>query len=278
MIRPAEFTRFRWLVLAVFVLSTAINYLDRQTLTTLAPLLRTEFQLSNAQYGLILTAFSITYALSAPFAGMLIDRIGLNRAISLAVGLWSCAGIATGFTSGLSGLVGCRAVLGVAEAGGIPAAGKAIHQYLRPAERALGNAVNQAGVSLGMILAPPIATFLALRSGWRQAFVVTGILGLLWIPLWNWAARRAGGVAAPRLEATAGVAMENLHDHPGSIEDLRPGCALEIARPAGRDVMIDNHEFGLRQRFQIGRDLPVDGLAQQVDRDLVRLLHRRRDG
>ena len=207
MIRSAEFTRFRWLVLAVFVLSTAINYLDRQTLTTLAPLLRSEFQLSNAQYGLILTAFSITYALSAPFAGMLIDRIGLNRAISLAVGLWSCAGFATGFTSGLSGLVGCRAVLGVAEAGGIPAAGKAIHQYLRPAERALGNAVNQAGVSLGMILAPPIATFLALRSGWRQAFVVTGILGLLWIPLWNWTARRAGGLPAPKLAATAGVEM-----------------------------------------------------------------------
>jgi ACS family hexuronate transporter-like MFS transporter len=206
-IRSAEFTRFRWLVLAVFVLSTAINYLDRQTLTTLAPLLRSEFQLSNAQYGLILTAFSITYALSAPFAGMLIDRIGLNRAISLAVGLWSCAGFATGFTSGLSGLVGCRAVLGVAEAGGIPAAGKAIHQYLRPAERALGNAVNQAGVSLGMILAPPIATFLALRSGWRQAFVVTGILGLLWIPLWNWTARRAGGLPASKLAATAGVEM-----------------------------------------------------------------------
>ena len=63
---------------------------------------------------------------------MLIDRIGLNRAISLAVGLWSCAGIATGFTRGLGGLVGCRAVLGLAEAAGIPAAGKAIHQYLRP--------------------------------------------------------------------------------------------------------------------------------------------------
>ena len=135
--------------------------------------------------GWILRRFSITYAASAPFAGMLIDRIGLNRAISLAVGLWSCAGIATGFTRGLGGLVGCRAVLGVAEAGGIPAAGKAIHQYLRPAERALGNAVNQAGVSLGMILAPPLATWIAVRSGWRTAFVVTGVLGLLWIPVWN---------------------------------------------------------------------------------------------
>jgi ACS family hexuronate transporter-like MFS transporter len=184
-------TRFRWLVLAVFVLSSAINYLDRQSLATLAPLVRAEFHLSNTQYGLILTAFSVTYMASAPFAGMLIDGIGLNCAISLAVGLWSCAGISTGFTRGLGGLVGCRAVLGMAEAAGIPAAGKAIHQHLRPAERALGNALNQAGVSLGLILAPPIATWLAMRGGWRQAFVVTGALGLAWIPLWNWAARRA---------------------------------------------------------------------------------------
>ncbi len=206
MSHPADVSRFRWLVLAVFVFSTAINYLDRQTLTTLAPLLRTEFRLSNAQYGLILTAFSLTYAISAPFAGMLIDRIGLNRAISLAVGLWSCAGIATGLTRGLSGLVGCRALLGVAEAGGIPAAGKAIHQYLLPPERALGNAANQAGVSLGMILAPPIATWLAVRAGWRQAFVLTGLLGLVWIPVWNWTARLIPAASLPpTIEARAGL-------------------------------------------------------------------------
>ena len=195
--------RFRWLVLAVFVLSSAINYLDRQSLATLAPLVRAEFHLSNTQYGLILTAFSIAYMASAPLAGMLIDGIGLNRAISLAVGLWSCAGIATGFTRGLGGLVGCRAVLGVAESAGVPASGKAIYQYLQPAERALGNALSQAGLSLGLILAPPIATWLAMRGGWRQAFVVTGALGLAWIPLWNWAARRAGPPSSPETSRKA---------------------------------------------------------------------------
>ena len=189
--------RFRWLLLAVFVLSSAINYLDRQALATLAPLVRAEFHLSRAEYGWILGVFSITYALSAPLAGMLTDRIGLNRAASLAIGVWSCAGIATGFTRGLGSLIGCRAVLGAAEAGGIPAAGKAIHLYLRPPERALGNAINQAGVSLGAILAPPLATWIALRSGWRHAFIFTGILGLLWIPVWNWAARRVPAAAAP---------------------------------------------------------------------------------
>jgi ACS family hexuronate transporter-like MFS transporter len=200
-------SRSRWLVLSVFVLSTAINILDRATLSALAPLLRQEFGLSNAQYGWITSAFSLTYAASAPFAGILIDRFGLNRMISLAVGLWSCAGIATGFTRGLGGLVGCRAVLGVAEAAGIPAAGKAIHKYLLPGERALGNGVNQAGVSLGQMIAPVLATWIAVRAGWREAFVVTGVLGLAWIPLWNWAARRAPAVEAPKQRAGAGAAM-----------------------------------------------------------------------
>jgi ACS family hexuronate transporter-like MFS transporter len=185
-------------VLSVFVLSSAINYLDRQTFATLAPAMRDQFHLSAEQYGLVIGIFSIAYAASALLAGMLIDRIGLNVAASLAVGLWSLAGIATGFTRGLSGLVGCRTVLGVAEAAGVPAAGKAIHQYLRPGERAMGNAVNQAGVSLGLIAAPPFATWIAVAYGWRAAFVITGCLSLLWIPLWNFTARRSTVAAAPR--------------------------------------------------------------------------------
>lgn len=195
----------RWGVLAVFVLSTAINYLDRQTLATLAPLLRAEFHLSNTQYGLILTAFSLTYMAAAPFAGVMIDRFGLNRGISAAVAVWSCAGMATGLTRGLPGLVACRAVLGASEAAGIPAAGKAIHAYLKPAERALGNAVNQAGVSLGLMLAPPVATWLAVRYGWRQAFLLTGLLGLAWIPVWNRVGR-----GSPEAQARAPISFDLL--------------------------------------------------------------------
>ncbi|MBZ5595637.1 MAG: MFS transporter [Acidobacteriia bacterium] len=189
--KPLAVPRTRWLVLSIFFLSSSINYLDRQELATLAPLLRAEFHLSNLDYGWILTAVSVTYAAAAPFAGLLIDRIGLNRGISLAIGLWSLAGITTGFTRGLGGLVACRAWLGLAEAGGIPAAGKAMYEYLAPEERALGNGLNQAAVFLGAMLAPPVATLLAVRFEWRAAFVVTGIAGLLWIPLWNLVAHRA---------------------------------------------------------------------------------------
>src|SRR5260370_36271272 len=116
---------------------------------------------------------------------MAIDRIGLNRGVSLAIGLWSLAGIATGFTRGLTGLVACRAWLGLAEAGGIPAAGKAMHEYLAREGRPLGNGLNQAAVFVGAILAPPVATWFAVRYQWRAAFVATGIAGLFWIPLWN---------------------------------------------------------------------------------------------
>jgi MFS transporter, ACS family, hexuronate transporter len=183
--------RFRWAALAVFALSTVINFLDRATLAQLAIPVRQEFHLTNAQYGLIQTAFYIPYALMAPLAGMWIDRVGLSVGASLAIGLWSAAGIATGFSRGLGGLAASRAVLGFAEAGGIPAAAKAIHIYLRPAERSVGNACNQIAVSLGLILAVPLATGLAMRHGWRSAFLVTGTLGLAWIPLWLWTSRRA---------------------------------------------------------------------------------------
>jgi hypothetical protein len=100
---------YRWVVLSVFVLSSAINYLDRQTLATVAPLVRAEFHLSNAQYGLILTVFSIAYAACAPFAGMLIDRIGLNRAISLAVGCGRAPVSSRGSRAGWAGCWGAAA-------------------------------------------------------------------------------------------------------------------------------------------------------------------------
>jgi ACS family hexuronate transporter-like MFS transporter len=203
----SDASRFRWLVLAVFVLSSAINYLDRTTLAQLAGPISDEFHLTNAQYGWVLTAFFVPYAIAAPFAGWLIDSIGLTRAASLAVGLWSLAGIATGFSRGLGALVVCRAVLGLAEAGGIPAAAKAIHQYLKPAERSLGNALNQTGVSVGIMAATPLATGLWLWKGWRLAFLVTGLLGLLWIPLWNFVARLVPVVAAPKAEAGARAQM-----------------------------------------------------------------------
>ena len=194
----------RWLVLGVFVLSSALNYLDRLLVPALAPRLKAEFQLSNADYGLVLAAFSVVYAACAPFAGWFIDRVGLNRGISLAVGFWSLAAMSIGLTGGLAGLMLCYAVLGLAQAGGIPASGKAVALYLKPRERALGSAVSQVGLSLGAMLAPPLGVYLAVRYGWRWAFVAAGAAGLLWIPVWNRVARAVPS-PAPRGEVPRGA-------------------------------------------------------------------------
>jgi ACS family hexuronate transporter-like MFS transporter len=180
----------RWLLLGVFVGSSVLNYLDRQVLAALAPLLRAELHLSNTDYGLILSAFSIVYAAASPLAGLFIDRVGLTYGIAVLVALWSAAGSFTGATQGFAGMLACRAVLGVAQSGGVPATGKAIRQYLDASERALGNAFSQFGLSVGAMLAPLVATWLALAYGWRWAFLVTGLLGFFWIPLWLVAARR----------------------------------------------------------------------------------------
>ena len=138
----------RWVAMLAFTLASALSFLDRQVLAALAPQLRAEFQLSNEQYGYIVSAFSICYALTAPAAGVLIDRIGLNRGISISVAVWSLAGIATGLVNGFVGLLGCRAWLGVAESGSLPASGKAVALYLLPRERAIGSGI---GTGIGRI-------------------------------------------------------------------------------------------------------------------------------
>ncbi len=192
--------------MVVFVLATSLSFLDRQVLAALAPLLKQEFHLTNEGYGWVVAAFSLAYALAAPPMGLLVDRLGLNRGATLAVGLWSAAGVATGFVGGLGSLVACRAALGAAEAGGIPASGKAFASYLEPRERAMGTAVNQLGISLGMMGAPLLAGSLATRFGWRAAFVATGILGFLWIPLWLGTARHIPPAVA------SNIAPAHMHD------------------------------------------------------------------
>jgi len=198
--------RLLWVAVGIFVLATALNYLDRQILAPLAPEIRAEFGLSNTGYGLILSAFSITYALSAPAAGLLIDRIGLNRGMTLIVALWSMVGISTGLAGSFGVLLFLRGALWLTESGGIPGSGKAIALYLPPRERSLGTALNQIGLTLGAAGAPLIATWLALHYGWRSAFVVTGALGFVWIPLWLYTAKRIPPLESESVITVSGAA------------------------------------------------------------------------
>ncbi len=176
----------RWIVLGVFVFSTALNYLDRLLVAALAPTLKSEFHLSNAQYGGIISVFSLVYAVTAPVAGWFIDRVGLNAGITVSMAVWSLAGIATGVTRSFAGLVASRAVLGIGESAGIPCAGKANAAYLQPRELAFGTALNQVGITMGSIAAPLMVAAMAPIYGCRSVFIVCGALGFVGIPIW-WA-------------------------------------------------------------------------------------------
>jgi ACS family hexuronate transporter-like MFS transporter len=199
-------TPLRWLAVGVFIVSSTLNYLDRQLLAAVAPSVRAEFHLSNLEYGQIVSVFSIVYALVAPLAGLFIDRVGLNLGASVAMLVWSCAGAATGLTHSFRGLLASRTVLGVAEAAGIPGAGKANATYLEPRELALGTAFNQLGISLGLTAAPLIVAALAPRHDWRSPFIVCGAMGLVWVPLWQFTARRIPARPAAKSEPPLPIA------------------------------------------------------------------------
>lgn len=181
----------RWIAISVFLFSSTLNYLDRQLLAAIAPTLKAEFHLTDRDYGYVLLAFSVVYAAAAPFAGLFIDRVGLNRGMTIAVGAWSLVGVCTGLAGGFESLLLCRALLGGAEAAAVPGFGKANAVYLLPREFALGAAVNQVGLSIGGVAAPLLMGYLAAPYGWRNVFVLCGLLGFLWVPAWLMTARWA---------------------------------------------------------------------------------------
>lgn len=150
---------------------------------------RPDFPFTYSDYGLLLSVFSIAYALSALFAGWFIDRVGLNRGATIAVAIWAIASFGAGTSHSVHELLVWRALLGVAEASGVSAIAKAVGMYLLPKERAVGQAVSQLGLSLGAGLAPGFAVFFSYRYHWNWTFYAVGLLSLVWIPIWLMTAR-----------------------------------------------------------------------------------------
>ena len=176
----------RWVAITIFVFSAVLNYLDRQVLATMAEIWRKnpDFAFTATDYPHLISVFSIAYALSALFIGWFIDRVGLNRGATISVAVWAIASIGSGLSHSVHELLFWRALLGVAEASGVSAVGKAVGLYLLPQERAVGSAMGQLGLSLGAGLAPGVAVFFAYQYSWRWTFFAVGILSLAWIPVW----------------------------------------------------------------------------------------------
>ncbi|MEP7366813.1 MAG: MFS transporter [Acidobacteriota bacterium] len=168
-------------LIALLLGSTTINYIDRQVLSVLAPVLRDEFALSNEQYAGILNAFMLTYAFALPVAGWVLDRIGVGRGLTLAVAWWSIAGMLTSLARGPVSLGVFRSLLAVGESGAWPSFAKSVAIWVPVQWRTLAIGICNSGSSLGATIAPPLVVWITHRHGWQSAFLVTGAMGMAWV-------------------------------------------------------------------------------------------------
>ena len=175
----------RWWIAAVLFASTLINYLDRQTLSLLAPFLKIQYHWSNTDYAYIVIAFRVAYSIGQTLFGRLIDRVGTRRGLTLAVAWYSLVSVLTPLANGFYSLGLFRFLLGAGESANWPAATKAVSEWFPKQERGLATAFFDSGSSVGGAIAPFIVLSIYFRWGWRPAVAIPGLLGFLWIILWR---------------------------------------------------------------------------------------------
>ncbi len=177
-------TNFRWTVCALLFFATTINYIDRQVLGILAPVLQKEIGWDNIEYGYIVTAFQAAYALGLLFMGRLIDRFGTKHGYSFAIAVWSLAAMGHALVRTAFGFGTARFALGLGESGNFPAAIKGVAEWFPKKERALAAGIFNSGANIGAVFAPMVVPWLTITYGWQSAFIVTGVLGFFWLVLW----------------------------------------------------------------------------------------------
>ena len=177
----------RWYIGGLLFLSTVINYLDRQTLSVLAPVLKTEFHWTNSDFALLLIAFRVAYTVGQTVSGRWMDRVGTRAGLTVAVAFYSTSAVLTSLAIGLRSFAGFRFLLGLGESANWPGATKAVAEWFPRRDSGWAVALFDSGSSIGAALAPLIVLSVYQATGsWRPAFIVTGLLGFLWIPLFRW--------------------------------------------------------------------------------------------
>lgn len=175
---------YRWLICALIFVATTINYVDRAVLGVLAPVLRDEIGWSDQDYGYISAAFTLAYAIGFLFAGWFIDKVGTRFGYAFYLVIWSLAAAAHALVKSVSGFSIARFALGIGESGNFPAAIKTVAEWFPKKERAFATGIFNAGSNVGAIIAPLVVPWIAINYGWQEAFVITGLGGLIWIALW----------------------------------------------------------------------------------------------
>ncbi|HVW84126.1 MAG TPA: MFS transporter [Bryobacteraceae bacterium] len=176
--------QLRWLICGLLFFASTINYIDRQVLGLLKPVLEKDLGWNEADYGWIVSAFQIAYGLMMPIAGRVIDWLGVKLGYTLAVIVWSVAAMGHAMAGNAFQFSAARFSLGIGESANFPAAIKAVAHWFPKRERAFATGIFNSGTNIGALVAPWMVPILATHYGWRSAFVVTGSLGFLWIILW----------------------------------------------------------------------------------------------
>ncbi|MDX2266880.1 MAG: MFS transporter [Bryobacter sp.] len=174
----------RWTIATLLFLSVVVNYLDRQCLSVLAPVITKELGLSQLEYSRVLNAFLLAYTAMYLGSGFLVDRWGTRKSLGVFMAWWSVSNMLHAFASNVWSLGAFRFLLGLGEPGNFMAAFRAISECYEKQHRAFVNGLLNAGASIGAMLAPVAVTWLYLRFSWRGAFVICGVLGLLWLIPW----------------------------------------------------------------------------------------------
>jgi ACS family hexuronate transporter-like MFS transporter len=171
-------------MIALAFLATVVNYLDRQALSVVVPVLRRELHFGDIEYSRIVTAFMLAYTILNGISGPLIDRLGTRWGYALCMFWWSAAGLAHAFARSALSLGVFRFLLGMGEAGNWPAAVKVVAEWFPPGERALASGIFNSGSAIGALFAPPLVAWIVLRLGWPAAFLLVGSAGFVWLALW----------------------------------------------------------------------------------------------
>jgi MFS transporter, ACS family, hexuronate transporter len=182
----------RWALAATATLGMSVSYIDRQTLAAIAPAVKKALDIDHTHYGWLLSAFSVAYLVGAPAAGIVVDRLGARRAFAFAVVVWSIVAAAHWAVTSFAMLFALRILLGTAESPSFPSAAQAIRRALPGAQRPLAFGLLFTGSSIGAVVAGKLAVSLDASVGWRNAFLGTALIGILWLPAWLLATRGFG--------------------------------------------------------------------------------------
>lgn len=175
---------FRWMILFMLFAATTINYLDRQILSILKPILDQELGWTDVQYGMIMSIFQASYAVGLTMFGWIIDKYGARMGFAISIIWWSVGALSHAFAVGVKSMGLSRVILGLGEGGNFPASIKTVTNWFSSGERVFATTLFNSGANVGALVAPATIPFIAAAWGWQSAFIAAGVLGFIWVIFW----------------------------------------------------------------------------------------------